>query len=595
MALALASAMAASASTTQEISGTTFTVDTLQHYKAGPGMTYTLLRYTNADGSRVLKSHVLTADTQAEGAPTIRAGLSHDVISGTERVSAIAKRKDSDSRQYLAGINSDFFVTASFANSLKNVGFPNMAGNPNSNCVVESQIVAGNAPITDGAHQYGHFIVGEKPTDIWCDVATVSNSVAIRGVVSSMPSLQPWVNVAPRDADVVVFNSYMGKSTNNPAGVTEIPAVLADGQTWGVNKLLRFKVSGEPSTAGNMAIPENGLVIAAGPGVSDKVTQAFAKFTPGTEFTYNTTLRLTDYKVNPKATTMACGDVVLLYRGEVRKTGIDTDRYINVRTTKYPHTMAGYSEDRSKVVFCVVDGSTRTPKEGCTYPEGAEMMRSYGCYDAVNFDGGGSSAMYLQLPGIVNTPCDGAERAVCSGLYMTIDAPADEEIAEIRFKDWAVKLNSGDDYTPVIYGYNRYGRLVDTNVQGVSLSCPAALGSINGGTLSATGSGTHALTATYAGHEAVVAVTIDGGASVETITSYADRLEISIVNGTITAQVPGDQAATWALYNAAGSLMASGTAQGGAPLHIDATAFPAGLYVATVTSAGRTFAAKAAL
>lgn len=593
--MALVTAMATSASTTQEICGTTFTVDTLEHYKAGPGMTYTLLRYTNSDGTRVLKSHVLTAETQAEGAPTIRAGLSHDVISGTERVSAIAKRKSSDTRQYLAGINSDFFVTSSFANSLKAAGFPNMLGNPNSNCAVESQIVAGNAPITDGAHQYGHFVVGEKPTDLWCDVTTVSNSLAIRGVVSSMPSLQPWVNVVPRDADVVVFNSAMGTSTNNPAGVTEIQAVLTDGQTWGINKLLRFKVTSEPSTNGNMAIPANGMVIAAGAGVSDKVKQTFAKFTPGTEFTYNTTVRLTDYKVNPKVTSMACGDVVLLYRGEVREAGLATDRYINVRTTKYPHTMAGYSEDRSKVVFCVVDGSTRSPKAGCTYPEGAEMMRSYGCYDAVNFDGGGSSTMYLQMPGVVNTPCDGAERAVCSGLYMTIDAPADEEIAEIRFKDWAVKLNEGDEYTPVIYGYNRYGRLVDTNVQGVTLNCPADLGSIRGGTLSATGSGTHALTATYGGHEATVAVTVGNGASVETIVSDADRLEINILNGTIIAKVPGNQAATWALYNAAGTLMASGTTQDGLPMRIDASTLPSGLYVATVATAGRIFAAKAAL
>lgn len=509
----------APASTVSVICGTTFNVDTIEHYKAGPGMTYTLLQYTTADESRTFRSHVLTADTQGENAPAIRAGLARDSVYGTERISSIAKRKDSPTRQYLGGINSDFFVTSSFANDLKNAGFPNMLGNPNSNCAVDSRIVAGNAPITDGAHKYGHFVVGENANEMWCDVAVVSNVLNIKGVLTSMPSLQPWVNVAPRNADVVVFNSAMGKYTCNPAGVTEIQAELIEGSEWGINKAVRFRVTGEASTKGNMAIPANGLVIAAGPGIPEKAVKALANFTPGTEFTYSTTVKLEDYNVRPKATAMACGDVVLLYRGEVRQAGIATDRYINVRTTKYPHTMAGYSEDRSKAVFCVVDGTTKRPTAGCTYPEGAEMMRSYGCYDAVNFDGGGSSAMYLQKHGIVNTPCDGAERAVCSGLYMTVDAPADNTVSEIRFKDWAKTIDPDGEYTPVFYGYNSYGILVDTDVKGVVLNCPDALGSIttDGTTLMATGSGTHALTAAKDGMTAAIAVTIGGSAGITDI------------------------------------------------------------------------------
>ena len=66
-------------------------------------------------------------------------------------------------------------------------------------------------------------------------------------------------------------------------------------------------------------------------------------------------------------------------------------------------------------------------------------------------------------------------------------------------------------YTPQIYGYNQYGVLVDTDVKGFTLSCPAALGEIinDGSTLFGNGSGTHTLTATYNGITATIPVTIE--------------------------------------------------------------------------------------
>ena len=65
-------------------------------------------------------------------------------------------------------------------------------------------------------------------------------------------------------------------------------------------------------------------------------------------------------------------------------------------------------------------------------------------------------------------------------------------------------------YTPKLYGYNQYGVLVDTDLKGFTLSCPATLGEIinDGTTLFGNGAGTHALTATYNGITAAIPVTI---------------------------------------------------------------------------------------
>lgn len=65
-------------------------------------------------------------------------------------------------------------------------------------------------------------------------------------------------------------------------------------------------------------------------------------------------------------------------------------------------------------------------------------------------------------------------------------------------------------YTPKFYGYNKYGVLVDTDLQGVTLSCDKALGEIinDGATFYGTGEGMGALKATYNGVEAVIPVNV---------------------------------------------------------------------------------------
>lgn len=505
----LLTAVDAAAAGTSVIRGVTYTVDTLEHYKAGPGMTYSSLVY-KSDAGRKFHAYVVTSDNTAEGAPTLRVELGRDSLAKTERISAIAKRKDTSERQYLAGINADFFVTSSFANAM---GRPHLVGWPNMGCVIDGMLVCSNGPF-DGANRYGHFIIGKKPTDIWCDFPILISSVSkpSGGTVSIQP-----INWDREDGTIVLYNSGNGKYTHTSAGGKEIQAVLSEGSEWGINTSMRFTVVGEASRKGNMAIPEGGVVLSAG---KDVVSQ-LDSYTPGTEFRVTLRMRLENNKtVTPKTVTMTGGDVILLHNGEVTMTA---DRWINPRDTRYPRTMAGYSKDRSKVVFCVVDGKNVGGSTGVTYPEGAEMMLSYGCVDAVNFDGGGSSAMYLQKPGIVSIPSDGSERAVGNGLYMTIDTPADNNVTEIRFKDWAKTVEQNGEYTPVFFGYNQYGRLVDMDVKGVTLSCPDALGSIttDGTTLIATGTGTQALTATKGGMTAAIAVTVDDSAGIADITADA--------------------------------------------------------------------------
>ncbi|MBU1219668.1 phosphodiester glycosidase family protein [Myxococcota bacterium] len=80
-------------------------------------------------------------------------------------------------------------------------------------------------------------------------------------------------------------------------------------------------------------------------------------------------------------------------------------------TSRHPRTVVGLSKDRQYLWLVIVDGRTSS-SIGMTCNELADLMVSLGAHNAVNFDGGGSSAMSISGIGTVNDPSDGSERVV---------------------------------------------------------------------------------------------------------------------------------------------------------------------------------------
>jgi Phosphodiester glycosidase len=77
-----------------------------------------------------------------------------------------------------------------------------------------------------------------------------------------------------------------------------------------------------------------------------------------------------------------------------------------------PRTIAGTTRD-GKILLATIDGR-QTTSVGTTMDETAAVAKALGMYDAINLDGGGSTAMALQDGSLVNHPsgAGGAERAV---------------------------------------------------------------------------------------------------------------------------------------------------------------------------------------
>lgn len=76
-------------------------------------------------------------------------------------------------------------------------------------------------------------------------------------------------------------------------------------------------------------------------------------------------------------------------------------------TARHPRTAFGVSADRGTAWMVVVDGRQPLSSAGATLPEMAEIFRRLGAAEALNLDGGGSSAMVISEGGaarLLNSP-----------------------------------------------------------------------------------------------------------------------------------------------------------------------------------------------
>jgi hypothetical protein len=86
---------------------------------------------------------------------------------------------------------------------------------------------------------------------------------------------------------------------------------------------------------------------------------------------------------------------------------------------RHPRTAVGWSRDHTRLFLVLVDGREAAYSAGMSLPELSWLFRRVGASDALNLDGGGSSAMVVERR-VVNRPSDAqGERAVGNALVVT--------------------------------------------------------------------------------------------------------------------------------------------------------------------------------
>ncbi len=90
--------------------------------------------------------------------------------------------------------------------------------------------------------------------------------------------------------------------------------------------------------------------------------------------------------------------------------------FVNAR---HARSAIGICKDGS-VLLVAVDGKSPVSR-GVTLPELADILKRAGAQQAINLDGGGSTAMVV-AGRVINTPSDGRERPVANGILVFADA-----------------------------------------------------------------------------------------------------------------------------------------------------------------------------
>lgn len=140
------------------------------------------------------------------------------------------------------------------------------------------------------------------------------------------------------------------------------------------------------------------------------------KLTPGMDVTITTNLTPKETKGwdNVKYTVGGCPWIV---RGGKFWMDAEEERIVPAfYDVANPRTAVGQTKD-GKLVIVTVDGR-QSIAVGMKLSELAEVMLSFGCVEAINLDGGGSTEMATHY-GILNGPSDGGERptATCLAVY----------------------------------------------------------------------------------------------------------------------------------------------------------------------------------
>ena len=321
-----------------------------------PGLKKTIYSRWNSDGP--VQAFFIEADKKRY---RIKPALDNGQVIGRESVSRIAKEQNA-----VAAVNATYF---------------NWNGDILGLLKIDG-VIAGTTYIERtamGILKDGTVIFGRPHYD-----GTVTMDV------------QSWpvggVDTERGEDSLVIYNSLYGPSTQTNAYGLEF--VVKKG------KVVEIRT-------GNTRIPKDGVVIS----VHGAAMNAFQGIRVGDKVEIQEDL---GGKWNQAEQILGAGPR-LLENGKVKVTAGDEKFPADIRYGRAPRSAFGIMKN-GNYVLAVVDGR-QSHSHGCTLTEWAELLQQYGCVDALNFDGGGSSALVVEGK-LQNSPSDGSERGVASALVI---------------------------------------------------------------------------------------------------------------------------------------------------------------------------------
>jgi hypothetical protein len=349
---------------------------------------------------------------------------------GRERVSAMASRLSTADRAPVVGINADFFDLRT--------------GEIENNHVVSGEWVKGTVhsdsphDAFDGAHT--QFAIDERGRPL-------IDRFELHGLAIAPNGTEPLVGINYRPArrdGLVLYTPWYGAATPTdtsdrlppiardssgaPRSITELRAdsarrLSASAARQAVevtmrrlgrrgDTLLYRVVETGAASGGGTGIPRFGAVLSA-TGHAREMVEGLAR----SRGVVRIVARLGAWNTPPRAVVGGWGRLVK----DGVNVGLLSDSlegtFPRFSSGRHPRSAIAITKDSSTVIFAVVDGR-RPWSVGMSLGELGDALIAFGAWDAMNLDGGGSSALWVNGT-VVNYPSDAAgERAVGNAIFV---------------------------------------------------------------------------------------------------------------------------------------------------------------------------------
>jgi len=367
-----------------------------------PGVSYQLLHDPRGPFvMNVVRVDLRRADLE------IRHARARDQLKGRERTSEMARRATTDGATVLAAINGDFF----------NVG----TGENENNQVIGGEWWKGvkvtDSPYDtyDNTHAQFALDAARRP---YIDRFMFDGMAWAHGVRTPIVTLN--YNPSGSPEGTALYTSRYGPATPRDTTRQTAEAVLARAGRRG--DTLVFVRRGAPSGAGGgSAIPADGAVLAAyGAGSRLKEVQAMVEGD-----TVKVLLATIPRLPRAGVPALVIGGWPRIVRDGIVVAGdaptIEGTISRNAEA-RHPRSAVGVSRDGATLLLVTVDGR-QEKSVGMTLVALAGIMRHLGAWQAMNFDGGGSTTMVVG-GAVVNVPSDPAgEREVGNALLVVRKKP----------------------------------------------------------------------------------------------------------------------------------------------------------------------------
>jgi len=494
------------------IDGQTYSADTLSHRQVGPGMVNTIVRIPDYP----LNVYVMEVDLNNPH-NRVETTIGYNTVGRTESLANAYTRNRTATKRPVAGCNANFWVVT--GNGAPWSSF--QLGTPLGG-VVRNDTTLVNDNTTNDWWNGGPYRTAAAA--ITHDKTLVLGRLKWDGVITGDKLAQPLVyhNVNRRAVagEICLWgpnytrtrefeDDWTGFNTRGDNHTDNYYLTFTEGCGWKNNAPMTFTIVSIVRDADRQTLGDYDACLTV---TGDANKTAMEALVEGDMITINsgwTTIEDDEPSTCPDIENLVWGNAPIMHNGQL----LERNYNETYNSQVYSRTCYGSSADGKHLYMLVIDKSTSPlygTSAGCPTAVACQILQQMcpAVTEIVNMDAGGSAQMMLGGE-IINTTTEGTPRAVACGWLVEAVGEEDNEVASIAFEQFRIDLPRYSSATPRILGYNSIGELVDEDVQGVTLSCDASLGTTSGNTFIASGDVSGGvLTATLNGMTATVPVRI---------------------------------------------------------------------------------------